>query len=276
LLAGLAALLSVLLLLACDGAGGRTQGDSPTPEATPSRTGMPALPPWAYQLQVRILSPADHTRLRGSTLRLKLAFGGYMPDCLLAGTPAMKRSGLFEVLLDGVLVDAFCSPTVDLSMQNVRPGAHTVTVVPALNDHAPVDRNATSLHFDYQPTTPLPWIGPAQLGPPTLKILAPAAGTEVHGLFTIAVAVNDFQLSCSLRGKANVPGYGSWGVNLDTLNGPGAGMATRAAISCASTVTLSTAGMTPGQHVLIAYLADDRAQPVLPLVGDQVVVDVVD
>ncbi|MFZ0216367.1 MAG: hypothetical protein WAM30_10570, partial [Candidatus Dormiibacterota bacterium] len=269
--AALLVALLTLLLLAC---GSSPQARAPKPKATANMGAMPGLPAWADRLKVRIVSPADQTTLTQNTLELKLAFGGYQPNCLLAGTPVTKGTGHFHVLLDGVLVDMFCSSTVELSMQNVPPGHHTVTVVPALNDHATVDMNSVSLHFNYQPSSPLPWIGPAQLGKPVLHITGPANGQKVQGTFTMSVAVNDYQLSCALRGKAKVPGYGSWIVNLDTLNGPMGGMATMADISCDSTITLSTEGMTPGQHAFIAYLADDQQQPIVPLVSDQIVIDV--
>jgi len=78
---------------------------------------------------------------------------GYTDTCDLAGKPVMNTStGHYHVLIDKSLVNMYCTPTATVSMQNVTPGRHTLTVVPALNDHVEVEHNARSITINYQPT----------------------------------------------------------------------------------------------------------------------------
>lgn len=238
---------------------------------------MQPLPGWAYKLHLKIVSPQSPVTVTQNSVTLQLAFSGYTPDCLEAGTPLKPGEGHYHVLLDGTLVDMFCTPSVTISFQNVAPGHHSLTVVPALNDHAEVTANAANLNVDYEPSAPLPTISAAPASAkPSIKILSPATGTKVSGLFTMTVAVQNFQLSCPLLGKAPVDGYGAWNLNLDSLNGPSGGMdmATMARISCVDTVQLSTKGVPRGQHAFIAYLVDTRQQPVVPLASSQIVLNV--
>ncbi|MGH7911242.1 MAG: hypothetical protein ACREOV_05935 [Candidatus Dormibacteraceae bacterium] len=268
------AVAACLLLAAC-GSSGNASGSSSKQAGDPN---IQALPGWAYRLHVRILSPQSPATVTQNEVTLQLAFSGYTPSCLDAGTPPERGEGHYHVLLDGTLVDMFCTPAVTISFQNVPSGHHSITVVPALNNHVEVTPNAADLRVDYQPASPLPTIPPAakSAGRPAIQIVSPATGTRVSGLFTMSVAVQNFQLSCPLLGKPPVAGYGAWNLNLDSLNGPsgGANMATMARISCVDSIQLSTQGIPRGQHAFIAYLVNTRQQPVVPLASAQVVLDV--
>ena len=60
------------------------------------------------------------------------------------------------MLLDKSLVNMYCSDRAGVALQGVKPGRHTLTVVPAQNDHAEVEKNAASLTIDYEPAHPQP------------------------------------------------------------------------------------------------------------------------
>src|SRR5215470_17870350 len=87
-----------------------------------------------------------------------MSMGGGMLPMAAKHVMGMEATatGHYHVLLDGALVNMFCTPAAVVSLQNVKPGMHTLTVVPALDDHAQVTHNARSVMFDYAPAAPLP------------------------------------------------------------------------------------------------------------------------
>jgi hypothetical protein len=264
------ALLPLLLALACGGG-----GQAPAPKPGQSEQAAMALPPWASSMKVAIQSPTDGAKITANQVPLQLSFSGFQPSCDGAGTAPVKGTGHYHVEIDKSLVDMFCAPSATVSMQNVKPGTHTITVLPALNDHAEVDKNAASVTIDYEPTQPLPQIAAAApLGTPAIKILSPKAGATLKGDFDVSAQVSGFSVSCDLEGKPDVAGYGHWHVNLDSTSGPMMGMMTMLRMSCGNVLHLSTKGMTPGHHTLIAFLADNQHAPFNPMVADQVAVDV--
>jgi hypothetical protein len=194
----------------------------------------------------------------------------------MAGKPNMAGFGHYHVLLDKALVDMFCTPQAKISMQNVKPGAHTLEVVPALDDHAEVMENATSIKIDYKPTNPLPEISGAQSSAkPSITILSPKPGQTVSGSFDVAVRISNFHPSCSLMGKPDVPDYGHWHVNLDSTGGPMMGMGTMMGMSCSNVFHASTQGLKAGQtHTIIALLTDDGHAPLMPAIEDSVTVHI--
>ncbi len=156
------------------------------------------------------------------------------------------------MLLDEALINMYTTPTARVRMQNVSAGSHTLTVVPALNDHAEVTDNAQSIKFRYEPTHPLAPIGGAVVaGDPSVRIVSPTDGASVSGAFTLKVAFSSFIPSVPLMGKGYVLGFGHWHVNLDSMSGPMMGMGTMLGMSGARTFLVSTAGLKPGStHTL--------------------------
>src|SRR5258707_12154836 len=113
-----------------------------------------------------------------------------------------------------------CPAAAVVSLQNVKPGMHTLTVVPALDDHQQVTPSARSIMFDYAPAKPLPALtGPMTMGKPSITILSPKPGATVSGNFTCPVRINHSKGSCALFGKPNLHGFGHWHLNLDSDTG---------------------------------------------------------
>jgi hypothetical protein len=225
-------------------------------------------------MKVAIQSPADGARITANQVPLQVSLTGFRSDCDLAGTANAQGTGHYHVEIDKSLVDMFCAPSAAISMQNLKPGPHTITVLPALNDHAEVMQNAVSVTVDYEPTQPQAQIAPAPAGTPSIKIVSPKAGMTLSGEFDVWVQVTNFNVSCDLEGKPDVAGYGHWHVNLDSTSGPMMGMMTMLRMSCGNVLHLSSAGMTPGRHTLIAFLADNQHAPLNPMAEDQVAVNV--
>lgn len=268
----LSGLLAVpLMVVAC---GGGQPASSTKPSAAASG-GMMPLPAWAKGMKVNILSPTSGTKVTANQVPLKVSFSGFTPSCDLAGTPDKQGVGHYHILIDKSLVDMFCTAESTVSMQNLKPGNHEIAVLPALNDHVEVEDNASTVTVDYEPSSPQPAVTPATFsGPPSIKIISPAAGSTVSGKFDVAVQVKNFNVTCALEGKPDVAGYGHWHVNVDSTSGPMMGMMTMLRMSCGNAIHVSAAGLSPGKHTLFAFLTDDQHAPLSPMVQDQVVVNV--
>jgi len=231
-----------------------------------------ALPTGAKDMRVTITSPAPGTTVTGNSVTVHVQATGYRDTCALAGKQVMAMeattTGHYHVLLDGSLINMFCTPAAVVSLQNVKPGMHTLTVVPALDDHAQVDANARSIMFDYAPAAPLPALtGMMTMHKPSITIVSPKPGATVVGTFTVVVRITNYRPSCTLFGKPNLDGWGHWHLNLDTATGGMMGM------SCTNTIQASTAGLMPGStHTLIALLVDNEHAPLMPMVTSEVTV----
>ena len=162
-------------------------------------------------------------------------------------------------------------------MQNLAPGMHKLIALPAQNDHAEIEDNATSVSFDYEPAHPLPTIADATFpGPPSIKITNLKPGQTISGAFDVQVQITNFNLNCDLEAKPDVAGYGHWHLNLDTAEGPMMGMGTMLRMGCLNGVPTTdihttTAGLKAGEtHTVIALLVDNNHAPLHPLVADKV------
>ncbi len=273
-------LLAVLALLAaaCGGksqpAGTATGGGA---KATTTTQMAMAMPTGAKNMKVTITAPADNTTVTANQLTLKVATSGYTDTCDLAGKPTVNATtGHYHVLLDKALVNMYCTPTATVSMQNLKPGRHTLTVVPALNDHAEVEPNARSITIDYAPIHPLPVLTDKTFaGAPSIKILSPQPGATVSGPFDVTVQLSNFNASCALMGKPDLAGYGHWHLNLDSSSGPMMGMGSMLGMSCQRVFHATTAGLKPGQtHTLIALLVDNGHAPLHPPVESKLEVTI--
>jgi hypothetical protein len=282
----------VLVAAACGSSGSPTaaagHSKSPMPEmsssmpmASPSMSmseGM--LPMGATHMHVTIVSPMTGMKVTGNSVMVQVRVTGYKDTCALAGKHVMgmeaTATGHYHVLLDGALVNMFCTPSAVVSLQNVKPGRHTLTVVPALDDHQQVTPSARSIMFDYAPAKPLPALtGMMTMHKPSITIISPKPGATVSGTFTVRVHVKNFRASCALFGKPNLEGWGHWHLNLDTATGGMMGMGGMAGMSCTHTIHASTSGLMPGStHTLIALLVDNQHVPLMPLIASRVTVRV--
>jgi len=249
-----------LLLAACG-------GQAAAPATSPSMSMMPEA---SGNMTTKFISPQNGVVVTANSIDVKVAVTGYQLSCALAGKAPKEGFGHYHIELDHALVNMYCTDTASVSMQNVSPGQHTLTVLPALNNHEEVAKGKEDMTFTYQPASPLPAITAASLGTPSIKVLSPHNGDTVSGDFTVQVAINNFNASCDLLGKADLKGYGHWHLNVDSMSGPMMGMATMLGMSCATTFLASTQGLTPGHHAFFALLVDNQHAPLMPDVADKV------
>jgi hypothetical protein len=235
----------------------------------------------AKHMHVAIVSPATGTKVTGNSVTVHVQVTSYKDTCALAGRPLMTgmmatATGHYHVLLDGALINMFCTPTAVVSLQNVKPGMHALTVVPALDNHAQVTASARSVMFDYVPAKPLPAMTSMMtMGKPSMTIVSPKPGATVDGSFTVAVRVKDYHLSCPLFGRPNLHGWGHWHLNLDTTTAGAMGMGGMMGMSGTHSIRVSTEGLKPGStHTLIALLADNLHVPLMPLIASKVTVHI--
>jgi len=264
-----------LLAVACGAASG---GASATPHESMMMTpgASMAMQPGAELMKAVITSPSNGSMVTTNTVTVTVSTSGYKDTCATAGTADQQGKGHYHLLFDHSLVNMFCSPQAVLSMQNVNPGMHMITAVPAQNDHTEIEANAKSITVDYEPTSPLAAIGAATLpGAASIRILSPSEGQVVSGNFDVTVQVTNFNLSCDLMGKPDVAGYGHWHLNYDTTTGAMMGMTTMAAMSCVTVIHATTTGLSTGsRHALIAILVDNVHAPLHPEISSRVDVTV--
>src|SRR5712691_3813690 len=128
---GLAAAVP-LLALACGGGGQTASTPKPTPHEAME------MQPGAENMKVAISSPANGTMVTANQVTLQVSPTGFQATCDQAGKPNQQGFGHYHVELDKALVNMFCTPQAVISMQNVKPGMHTLTVLPTQNDHAEI------------------------------------------------------------------------------------------------------------------------------------------
>jgi hypothetical protein len=222
--------------------------------------------------KVRVLAPTPRSTVRRNTVPTDVSITHFRLNCALAGTANRKGVGHYHIELDHSLINMFCAKRTSISMLNVAPGTHTLTFLPAADDHAEDKKAEKQVGFVYKPARALPRAKPLSFpGKPSIRIVSPKSGATVHGGFDFTVAVKNFRLSCALYGKANVKGYGHWHANVDTTSKGMMGMGTMLGMSCAKMFHVSLAGIKPGKHRFVAILEDNTHAPTI---GAQAVVSV--
>jgi hypothetical protein len=214
--------------------------------------------------KLTVLSPKSGAVITGNSVATDISVSNFKLDCSLAGTANRKGVGHYHIELDHSLVDMYCSKSATISLLDVKPGKHTLSFVPAADDHAEDMKATKMVSFVYKPASALPAAKPLQFsGKPSVAIVSPKTSGTVHGGFDLVVDVKNFTPSCALYGKANVAGYGHWHVNVDSLTQGMMGMGTMMGMSCAHSMHVSTAGLKPGQHTFYAILVDNTHAPTI-------------
>jgi hypothetical protein len=245
------------------------------------------------QPSVTILSPRDGDVATTNTVAVVPDFKNWKLRCDLAGTPNVAGAGHYHLELDGALVNMYCGPAA-LSLQNVKPGEHTITVIPAKNDHSEVEAGKVDVKFTYRPASPLPPLQGINTGKPSVSILWPKNGATVKGAsFPLVMDVRNFRLSCDLLGKPKVANTGHWHVDVNKpetammgMMKPGTSqqqmmmvmmeaMATMMNMGCNNTFDVPLAGVSPGKHNFYTVLVDNGHEPLNPAVTAAVSVNVV-
>ncbi len=244
------------------------------------------------QPSATILSPKDGDVVTTNTVAVVPDFKNWKLRCDLAGTPDVAGTGHYHLELDGALVNMYCGPAA-LSLQNVKPGTHTLTVYPAKNDHSEIEAAKAEVKFTYQPTNSLPPLQPINTGKPSVSILWPKNGATVSGAsFPLVMDVRNFRLSCDMLGKPKVANTGHWHVDVNKpetammgMMKPGASqqqmmmmmmeaMATMMNMGCNNTFDVPLAGVSAGKHNFYVVLVDNAHEPLNPAVTASVSVNV--
>jgi hypothetical protein len=211
--------------------------------------------------RVAVAAPKPGAVVRANDVPIDVRLSNFKVDCRFAGTPNRAGVGHYHVELDGSLINMFCTDRSRVSLQNVAPGKHTLAFVPADDQHTDDMKAARKVSFTYRPTKAAPAIRGESTGTPSIRIVSPKPGTTVHGGFDLTVAPKNFEFSCALYGKKDVPGYGHWHINVDSTTKGMMGMATMLGMSCQRTFHVSLAGIKPGPHTFFAILEDNQHAP---------------
>lgn len=211
--------------------------------------------------KLAVQAPQPGTVVKGNDVPFSLGISHFKVDCRFAGTPNKMGVGHYHVELDGALINMFCAHRSLVSLQNVKPGQHTLTFVAAEDNHTEDMKSAKKVSFTYQPGKALPAITGEQKGAPAIRIVSPKPGATVHGGFNFTVQPKNFEFSCDLYGKPDVAGYGHWHINVDSTSKGMMGMGTMLGMSCQHTFHVSLAGIKPGPHTFFAILEDNQHAP---------------
>jgi ribosomal protein L24E len=271
----LAPMASIAVLAAGCGGG---SNESQAPPAKPQVKSTPApsqkMPSVDTGAELTVRSPSPDTVVTANRVPFRVGLSNFKVDCRFAGTPNRQGVGHYHVMLDGALINMFCSDSDKVSLQNVKPGRHELAFVPAVDDHTDDLGAEKKVGFTYQPkAAPKAIAGEESPGKPSIRILSPKAGATVHGSFDLRVAPRNFEFSCDLYGKPNVAGYGHWHANVDSTTKGMMGMATMLGMSCARSFHVSLAGLSPGKHTFYAILEDNQHAPT-PKAQDSVTLNV--
>jgi hypothetical protein len=261
---GGAALGMTALALVAAGCGSSNKSSSNTVAAKPAKpakssSGMMSADTGA---RLAVSLPKPGTVISGNSVPTDVSVSHFKVDCSFAGTPNRMGVGHYHIELDGSLINMFCQDRASVSLQNVKPGTHTLMFIPAEDDHTDDMKATKKVPFVYKPSHPLKAIaGQKGAGKPSIRILSPKPGSSVHGGFDLTVAPKNFVFSCALYGKQDVAGYGHWHINVDSTKKGMMGMGTMLGMSCARTFHVSLAGIKPGKHTFFAILEDDQHAP---------------
>ncbi len=226
------------------------------------------------QPTVAIASPSDGQVITDNAVAVVPQIKNWNQRCDLAGTPNVPGTGHWHLEIDGSLVNMYCGPAV-LSLENVNPGMHTLTVIPAKNDHEEIDAAKAQVKIDYEPTAALPTVSGLPPMKPSVTVLWPRNGTTVSGRsFPLVFDVKNFRLSCELLGKQKLANTGHWHVNVDTMKGPMMGMMTMLNMGCNNTYDVPLAGISAGKHTFYVLLVDNQHAPLMPEVFGSVTMNV--
>lgn len=211
---------------------------------------------------VAVAAPRPAAVVTANSVPFEVRLRHFHVDCRFAGTPNRVGVGHYHVMLDGALINMFCSDRSRVSLQDVKPGKHTLAFVPADNTHGDDMKAEKKISFTYRPSKPLRAVPPLQSeGTPSIRITSPHSDATVHGSFDFKVAPKNFRFSCALYGKQDVAGYGHWHANVDSTTKGMMGMGTMLGMSCQRSFHVSLAGIKPGRHTFYAILEDDQHAP---------------
>jgi hypothetical protein len=239
----------------------RTASAAPVPPAPAGSAPSGGMMSAVTGAQLAVLTPGQGNVVRGNNVAFDIGVSHFKVDCRFAGTANRMGTGHYHVELDGSLINMFCSPRDQVSLQNVKPGSHTLTFLAAENDHTDDMKSAQKVSFTYQPTKPPQAIAAVQRGTPSIGIVSPKPGSTVHGGFNLTVQPRNFAFSCALYGKQDIAGYGHWHINVDSTSKGMMGMGTMLGMSCQRSFHVSLAGIAPGRHTFFAILEDNQHAP---------------
>ncbi len=209
-----------------------------------------------HRIALKVVEPTPGQVVTDSIMPVHVRTHGFHLDARYAGTPNVPGIAHFHTIIDGHLIDM--SPSVrngnrdTISMVGLEPGKHTLTVVPAGNDHQEVTAAAVSVRFTYAgPYLPEP-AGYSGTEAASIALTSPANGSTVHGkALTLTADIKNFVLCGDCYGKPNVAGEGHWHIFVDL---PAAAMDAMSMMPHMMTMasdasqTVSLVGLKPGPH----------------------------
>jgi hypothetical protein len=226
-----------------------------------------------HQPQLTVLAPRPGQIVTTPELAIHVAVRHFHLDSRYAGTPDTVGLGHFHEIIDGRLIDMSPLPpdsTRDtVSMVGIEPGHHTLTIVPAGNDHQEVAAAAVNVPFTYAGSYLPEPSGYMGTGAPSIRLSAPTDEVTVTGsTLGLTAQVGNFVLCGDCFGKTNVAGEGHWHVFLDlppTAMDPMTMMPHMMTMAGDTTTTVSLVAVPNGTHTITAVLVGNDHMPTMPM-----------
>ena len=145
-------------------------------------------------MSVRVLRLTEGDLVSGEEMTLSVEPVGYELSPEHVGSAPLEGIGHYQVHLDGALAGVYVTRDAIVILGHLAPGPHTLTVMPAENDHTEVPDGAVTIGFEYEAAAVAP-------GTVTVSLrewsLDPSALTLAPGTYTF-VAPNDGAVDHSL------------------------------------------------------------------------------
>lgn len=199
------ALISAMLATSCSNAPTSTVETTTQPASTAMTIAAMGEP------SVTIANPAKGAIVTSKDISVAVAIKHFDLECARAGQPGKLGRGHIHAMLDGTNMDQLtnveCAKSFSISGLGAKAGEHTLTVELASDDHMPASMPAT-VRFSYAAAAAQPPPSAMRGGVPGLMLLSPKKGATVPRKFDLVMAVENFDLSCGLEGKADLAGWG--------------------------------------------------------------------
>jgi hypothetical protein len=223
---------------------------------------------------LNVLAPTPYQVVTGPYLAIHVQSINYRLDARYAGTPPIPDIGHYHEILDGHLIDM--TPTTDpthdqISMVDLADGLHTLTLVPAFNNHMMVMANAVNIPFYYEgPFLPEPtYNGPA--GSPTISITWPPEGYIITGnSFYMTVSETNYLYCGTCYGKTLENNVGHWHIfaELPDMAKMGPEMPNMLTMAPSETQQVYVVGLSPGWYTFFAVLVQNNHMPFMVMNPD--------
>jgi hypothetical protein len=224
---------------------------------------------------VTITSIKSGQTVTGTQIPVTVDVSNFTIECADIGMPGKSGQGHIHAMIDGTnmthLTNFYCSRSFDISGIGLRPGNHVLAVTLADDAHTDITKPAT-VSFNDRPAVPQALPGAMTGGKPSVTILRPQNGATVGKKFNLVMQVKNFDLSCDLEGKPDIPGWGHIHVflhqagadrGMNEMHGGMMSMAGMISMPCSTRTPVDLTAWHSGKTHILVMLVNNDHDPVM-------------